>query len=131
MFYKIPPHLPELPVYQKAMDIFLLSQNISNYLRDDLSILNEEGEEDKNIYFSGDIVQQSVSLAPEIIRAELELYSKNKHKHLSTLKKLTNRLQRNCIRLEKTSSNGRDYIPILKKELKSFKKLQRIWALSL
>jgi len=129
MFYKIPPHLPELPVYQKAMDIFLLSQNISNYLRDDLSILNEEGNEDENIYFSGDIVQQSVALAPEIIKAELELYSKDKH--ISTLKKLTKRLHKNCIRLEKSNSNGRDYIPVLRKELKSFKKLQRIWALTL
>lgn len=131
MFSQIPSHLPELPIYQKAIDISHLSHNISIYLRDDLSHLDSDGKENKNIYFSGDIVQQSVSLAPEIIRAELETYSHKKHKHLSTLKTLTNRLYKNCSRLEKSSSNGKDYILVLRKELKSFKKLQRSWALTL
>jgi len=131
MLSPIPSHLPELPVYQKAMAIFALSQNISSYLREDLAHLSVDGKENKNIYFSGDIVQQSVALAPEIIRAELELYADKKHKHLSALKILTNRLYSNCKRLEKSNSNGRDYILVLRKELKSFKKLQHNWALTL
>ncbi|WP_452222574.1 hypothetical protein [Lacinutrix chionoecetis] len=131
MFSQIPSHLPDSPIYRKAMDIFLLSHNISAYLNDDLSALKSDGKEDEHIYFSGDIVQQSVSLAPEIIRAELELYSENKHKHLSKLRTLTNRLYRNCSRLEKCNSNGREYIPVLRKELNKFKKLQRTWALTL
>lgn len=131
MYYNLPPHLPKSPIYQKALDIFALSQNISIYLRDDLSYLKNNGEEDENIYVSGDIVQQSVSLGSEIIKVELEHCKEKKHKQLYSLRRLTNRLYRNCIKLEKCNSNGKDYLPILRKELKIFKKLQNHWALTL
>ena len=67
MLYTTPSHLPNMPIYKKALEIFSLSRKISSYLNYDLSVLTPDGKEDKHIYFSGDIVQQSESLAPEII----------------------------------------------------------------
>ena len=61
MYYNIPSHLSELPIYQKAMEIIILSRSISTYLNQDLAYLRPDGTEDDNIYFSGDIVQQSVN----------------------------------------------------------------------
>ena len=108
-----------------------MSRSISTYLSQDLAYLHDDGTEDANIYFSGDIVQQSVSLAPEIINAELERSSDKKHKHVASVRQLTNRLYKNCKRLETSNSNGKDYIPILRKELKTFRKLQNSWMLTL
>ena len=113
------------------MEIIILSRSISTYLNQDLAYLRPDGTEDDNIYFSGDIVQQSVNLAPEIVSAELERYSDKKHKHVATLERLTNMLYKNCKRLERSNSNGRDYLPILRSELKKFKKLQHTWMLTL
>ena len=126
-----PSNLSELPIYKKAIEIFALSQNISMYLRHDLSSLKSDGSEDANIYFSGDIVQQSVSLAPEIVKAELERFSDKKHKHIASLKQLTNKLYKNSYRLERSNSNGKDFLPILRSELKKFKKMQHHWMLTL
>ena len=126
-----PSNLSELPVYKKAIEILSLSQRISMYLNHDLSGLKADGTEDANIYFSGDIIQQSVSLVPEIINAELERYSERKHKHIASLRRLTNMLYTNSYRLEKSDSNGKDFLPILRSELKKFKKLQRSWLLTL
>ncbi len=131
MSYNLPSHLSDLPVYQKAMDIIALSQRISNYLIQDLSYLNTDGTEDKHIYFTGDIIQQSTNLAPQIISAEREKCSQKKSKHLDRLDRLTSRLYSNCRRLEKSNSNGRDYLPILRGELKKFRKLQRHWVMTL
>ena len=131
MLYNTPPNLSELPIYKKALDIFALSQNISIYLNHDLSDLKSDGTEDTNIYFSGDIVQQSVSLVPEIVNAELERYSDRRHKHIASLKRLTNMLYKNSYRLERSNSDGKDFLPILRSELKKFKKLQRSWLLTL
>lgn len=131
MLYNTPPNLSELPIYKKAVEIFALSQNISMYLNHDLSSLSEDGSEDSNIYFSGDIVQQSISLAPVIANAELERYSDKKHKHIASLQRLTNMLYKNSYRLERSNSNGKDFLPILRSELKKFKKLQRTWLLTL
>lgn len=131
MLANTPSNLSDLPIYKKALEIFALSQNISVYLNHDLSHLKEDGSEDHNIYFSGDIVQQSVSLAPEIINAELERHSERKYKHIASLKRLTNLLYKNSYRLEKSNSNGKDFLPILRYELKKFKRLQRNWMLTL
>jgi hypothetical protein len=131
MLANTPQNLSELPIYKKALEIFALSQNISVYLNHDLSGLSEDGSEDNNIYFSGDIVQQSVSLAPEIVNAELERYSERKHRHIASLRRLTNMLYKNSYRLEHSNSNGKDFLPILRSELRKFKKLQRSWMLTL
>jgi len=131
MLYNTPSNLSELPIYKKAVEIFALSQNISIYMSDDLSGLKEDGSEDTNIYFSGDIVQQSVSLVPEILNVELERFSDKKYKHIASLKRLTNMLYKNSYRLERSNSNGKDFLPILRSELKKFKKLQHSWLLTL
>ncbi|MDO1499927.1 hypothetical protein Q2T40_07270 [Winogradskyella maritima] len=131
MNYAMPLYLSDMPLYRKAMDIIYLSRNISTYLQHDLSYLSEDGQEDPNIYFTGDIIQQSNSLAPEIINAEREKFSDNKYKHVEALERLTYLLNRNCKRLEKSNSNGRDYLPLLRSELKKFRKLQRTWMLTL
>ena len=131
MFYNIPSHLSELPIYKKALDIIVLSRSISTYLNQDLSYLTMDGREDPHIYFSGDIVQQSESLAPEIVNAELERFSDNKHKHVASVERLTNMLYYNCKRLMHCNSDGKDYLPILRSELKKFRQLQKTWILTL
>jgi hypothetical protein len=129
--YSKTPHNHNLPIYNKAVDIFKLSRRISDYLNYDLSRLKLDGKEHQHIYFSGDIVQQSELLGPEIIKAESETFSENKHKHAAKVKRLTSLLYKNCKRLETCDSNGKEYLPILRKELKLFSKLQRSWMLTL
>lgn len=131
LYTSIPSYLPDMPIYKKALEIFSISRKISSYLVYDLAPLRKDGTEDKHVYFSGDIVQQSLSLLPEIIKAESERFTERKHKHLDSIKKLTRALYENCKRLEQSNSNGKDFLPILRKELKMFSKLQRSWMLSL
>jgi len=119
------------PIHKKALEIFTLSKLISNYLVHDLAPLCINGKEDPNIYFSGDIVQQSISLAPEIVNAESKTFSEEKHKHAVSLSHLTNDLYRNCKRLEGSNSNGKEFLQLLRKEINKFKKLQHIWMLTL
>lgn len=127
----MPSNFSGQTLYQKALDIFALSRSISTYLNQDLCGLTFDGSEDNDIYFTGDIIQQSSNLAPEIINAERERFSDKRHKHIESLDQLTYRLYKNCKRLENTKSDGRDYLPILRKELKKFRKLQRHWMLTL
>ncbi|TXD81841.1 hypothetical protein ESY86_16580 [Subsaximicrobium wynnwilliamsii] len=131
MYYNLPSHLSDLPIYRKAMDILMLSRNISTYLSQDLSYLNPDGSEDAHIYFSGDIIQQSESLVPEIEKAQAGRYSEKKDQHLASIERLTQRLHINCNRLERCNSNGSEYLPILRSELRKFRKLQRHWVLTL
>jgi hypothetical protein len=123
--------LPHSPIYKKALEIFTLSRHISTYMVHDLAHLNKNGEENPHIYFTGDIVQQSVSLAPEILKAERQAFSEEKHKYAASVSRLANSLYKNCERLERVNSNGKDFLPILRGELKKFRRLQRTWMLTL
>lgn len=118
-------------IYNKALDIFSLARNISSYIGHDLAHLQKNGTEDPNIYFTGDIVQQSVSLGPQILKAESQPFSEEKHKYAASVMRLSNLLYKNCERLEKANSNGKDFLPLLRKELKRFSKLQHTWRLTL
>ncbi|NNC70773.1 MAG: hypothetical protein HKN90_08145 [Flavobacteriaceae bacterium] len=122
----------DIPIYRKALEIRMLSVSISHYLQDDLCQLKEDGSEDQDIYFSGDIVQQSSALAPEIVNAEKNRHhSKRKYYHIKAIYQLTKVLYKNTKRLEVSNSNGKDYLKLLQRELKIFKSLQRKWLLTL
>lgn len=113
------------------MEIFQLARHISTYITYDLAPLQRNGLEDPNIYFSGDIVQQSISLGPEILKAESQPFQDEKHKYATSVMQLSNRLYNNCKRLQITNSNGKDFLPIMLQELRKFRKLQNTWRLTL
>jgi len=127
----VPKNLRSSPLYTKALEIFTLSRHVSKYLGYDLESLQKNGSEDPHIYFTGDIVQQSNSLAPEIIKAESKTFSEEKQIHTDSLTRLTNLLYKNCERLEFSNSNGKEFLQLLRSELKKFKKLQRSWMMTL
>lgn len=130
MYYN-PVPLSNSPIYKKAVEIFTLSKNISQYLIHDLSKLDKDGREHPDIYFTGDIVQKSVSLFPEIANAESKAFSDEKHKHAASVLFLTKSLYQNCLRLEQSVPNGKEFITLLRNELKRFRKMQRNWLLTL
>ncbi len=119
------------PIHRKALDIFTLSSQISRYILPDLAKLQSNGFEDPNIYFTGDIIQQSNSLVPEIVEAENKSFSEDRQEHLLSISRLTSVIDKNCERLESINSNGKDFLPILRDEIEKFRQLQHVWMLTL
>lgn len=118
-------------LYFKAREIRQLSRRISDYLIPDLSRISENGSDDKYIYFTGDIIRQSDSLVSAIANAENEYFQDSRSKYIISVNQLADRLYKNCEYLERVDSNGRDFLKLLRKELYKFRKLHRIWRLSL
>ncbi len=118
-------------IYSKAQEILHLTRQISNYLIQDLAHLQRNGKEYSEIYFTGDIVQQSISLGPQILKAESQIFQDEKHKYAASVMRLSNLLYKNCKRLERINSNGKDFLPLLRKELIKFRRLQHVWQLTL
>ncbi len=119
------------PLYFKALEILSMSRHMSYLYQDYLSALKSNGQEDPQIYFTGDIIQQSISLCPEILMAEQQTYSEDKIRYAARLRKLTKKLFYTCERLEHSPIEGKEFLPLFKNELKQFKKLQHTWTLML
>lgn len=118
-------------LYFKAQEIMRISQRISDYLTPELAILNENGSENRYVYFTGDIIRQSQSLLFNISKAESELFQEARSHYVTSVSRLTERLFKNCDKLEYANSNGKEFLQILRKELQKFRKLQRVWKLTL
>lgn len=118
-------------LYFKAKEIRQLSRRISDYLVPDLASLSENGSDNKYVYFAGDIIRHSNSLLFNISKAEEEHFQESRMKYVTSVNYLAERLYKNCENLEKVSSNGRDFLIILRHELNKFRKLHKIWKLSL
>ncbi len=122
-------HYP--PLYHKALDILTLSRHMSYLYTEDLVGPEKHGPEHKEIYFTGDIVQQSYSLVPEILRAENQSFAEDKRRYAKRVKLLTKKLFYTCDRLENSPVESKEFLPLFRKELRQFRKLQRTWALML
>ena len=118
-------------LYKKALEILILSKSVSRYMVYDMAPLERNGNENPFIYFTGDIIKHSDSLVPEILKAENQAFQKDRIKHAISLKNLTNKIYRNCERLEGSESNGKDFVRLLRSEIKKFRKLQRNWMMTL
>jgi hypothetical protein len=118
-------------LYPLALEIRKLSEHISFYIREDLNTLDLNGKENDFIYFSGDIVQNSDSLIPEIIQAETVHSTDEKLKHAEAVKKFSSKLYSNCKQLENSNSRGIEFIKLLRFELKKFHKNINNWSLTL
>lgn len=129
--YCHPVPLSNSPIYRKALEILTLSKSISSFLVHDLAVLDKEGKEHPDIYFTGDIVQKSVSLFPEIANAETKTFQEEKHKHAESVLNLTHSMYKNCEKLEKSVPNGKEFIALLRNELKRFRKMQYRWLMTL
>lgn len=118
-------------IYKKSVEIFHLARQISHYIAYDIAPLQRNGKDDPHIYITGDIVQQSVSLGPEILKAENQSFQDEKYKYATSVLHLANRLYRNCKHLQNSNSNGKDFLPIILKELRKFRKQLHTWRLTL
>ena len=118
-------------LYNQAQEILRLSRSISSYLIYDLAQLQSNGSENPYVYFTGDIVRHSDSLAPEILKAESQVFQDDRLKHAASLERLTSRLYSTCERLERAESNGKDFITVLRLELRKFRRLHRKWMMTL
>ena len=116
---------------KKAKEIIKLSISISCNFNCDLSKLTLSGKENPNIYFTGDIVQQSNSLFEEIVEAQNTTVFEKKYFHAKTSKWISYRLMENLKRLERCNSKAKDFLPLIKKELIKFNELYKHWTLTI
>ena len=118
-------------LHQKALEIVRLSQRVSEYLIHDLSSLQSNGSENPYVYFTGDIIRQTDSLALGVHKAENQLFRDDRIQYAQSLKRVTRRIYRSCEALERSDSNGKDFLILLRRELKKFRGLQKNWMMTL
>ena len=114
-------------IYFKAKEIEYLSDSISRSFMYDYEHLDRNGKEHPDIYFLGDLIRDSNFLSLEVLSMHYYSQKEDQIKFALKARLCSSRLFRKCKRLEKNSKSGKDYIYLLKKELKRFNRLQEKW----
>lgn len=123
--------LNHLSIYQKSLDIFNLSRHIANYVSNDKSMLSMYNSCKLSDQFADSIVMNALGLVPKIVEAEIQENPQLKLKHALSVRFFIDHLYQDCLNLERTKINGKDFVRMLRKELLLLKRMHRRYVKSL
>ncbi|QWX82778.1 hypothetical protein H0I23_09895 [Cellulophaga sp. HaHaR_3_176] len=124
-------NLGTLPVYRKALDLCLISREIVSYVTNNKDLLH--------LYKSDrhrDIIADSLLTDAILIPQKIELAERSDSLSIRTstihhINIMTKNILSYCIGLEKDGLKEKEYLNLLREEIKIFKKSYKIWKRSL
>ncbi len=131
MGHSVQHSLNQLSIYQKSLDIFNLSRNIASYVTHDKSMMAMCTSHKLSDQFADSIVMNSLGLVPKIVETEIQENPHLKLKHAISLRYFIDGIYQDCLRLEKTKINGKDFVRMLRRELLLLKRMHRRYVKSL
>lgn len=124
-------NLNQLVIYKKSIDIFKLARRVAAYITDDKDIISMYRSGSKSDNYSDNLVMNAFRLVPKIAETESQENPKQKLKYAKSLRYYIDRLYKNCLQLENTKIQGKDFVKLLRKELKNLRKIHKKYVNSL
>jgi hypothetical protein len=123
--------LNHLSFYQKSLDIFKLSRHIASYVTNDKTILSMYSSVNRHDRYADSLVMNSLGLVPKIAETETQENPVLKLKYAQSLRYFIDCLHEDCLNLERTKINGKDFVRMLRKELILLRRMHRHYVKSL
>ena len=131
MFSSSEQNINQLVIYKKSIDIFKLSRHVASYVTDDQDIFSMYRSGKKSDNYADNLVLNAFRLVPKIVETETEDNPKEKLKYAKSLRYFIDRIYHDCTKLESTIIQGKDFVQLLRKELRSLQKIHRSYVNSL
>ena len=131
MFDSTEYNLKQSLIYQKSIEIFHLSRHIAAYVTNEKDIQSMYLSKKESDRFANSLVMDSLGLVPKIAETEIQQNPIIKLKYAKSLQFFIDSLYANCLKLENTKINGKDFVRMLRKELILFKRMHRRYVKSL
>ncbi|MBU2996897.1 hypothetical protein KO500_10645 [Cellulophaga baltica] len=124
-------NLSTLPVYRKALDLCHISREIAAYVSYNKDLLHLYKSKSHR-----DIIADSILTDAILIPQKIELAERSDSKHIRTstihhINIMTKNILSYCMGLEKDGLKEKEYINLLREEIKIFRKSYKIWKRSL
>ena len=118
-------------MYQKSLDIFKLSRSVAAYITDDKDLISMYRSGTRTDNYADNLVLNAFRLVPKIAETESQKNRSVKLIYARSLRYYIDVIYKNCIQLENTKVQGKDFVKLLRKELKKFQKLHKSYVNSL
>ncbi|WP_298371093.1 hypothetical protein [uncultured Lutibacter sp.] len=118
-------------IYQKSIDIFRLTRNVAAYVTNDKDLYSMYTSSKECDKYANNLVMDSLGLVPKIAETEIQMNPIVKLKYAKSLQFLIDRLYFNCIKLERTKIQGKDFVKMLRKELIQLRRIHKSYVNSI
>ncbi|WP_047420094.1 hypothetical protein [Cellulophaga sp. Hel_I_12] len=124
-------NLTTLPVYRKAMDLCFISREIVSYVTNNKDLLYLYKSNSFRDSIADAILTDAILIPQKIALAERSSCDAIRNTTLLHINIMTKNILSYCRGLEKDGVKEREYISLLRDELKKFRKSYNIWKRSL
>lgn len=118
-------------IYKKSIDIFKLSRSVATYITDDKDVISMHSSNNEIDNHADNLVMNALNLVPKVVEAETQESPSVKLKYAKSLRYFIDRIYLDCLHLEGSRTHGKDFVRMLRKELKSLRKIHRLYVNSL
>ena len=116
-------NINDLSIYRKSLDIFKLSRHVASYVTDDKGIISMYRSGSKSDNYADNLVMNAFRLVPKIVETEIQKNPEVKLKYAKSLRYFIDRLYQDCLKLESLKIQGKDFVKLLRRELKKLRKI--------
>ncbi|MFK5958552.1 MAG: hypothetical protein QM495_06725 [Lutibacter sp.] len=131
MFNSSEQNISQLVIYKKSLDIFKLSRSVASYVTDDKDMILMYRSGNKSDNYADNLVMNAYRLVPKIVEVETQNSKSLKLKLAKSLRFFIERIYQDCMKLESTKIQGKDFVQLLINELKHLRKIHKIYVNSL
>jgi hypothetical protein len=124
-------NINQLVIYQKSLYIFKLARRITSYITNDKDILSMYMSDKKSCRYADNLLMNALGLVPKIVETECQANPSLKLKYAQSLRYFIDGLYQNCLQLESTKIQGKDFVRLLRKELRHLRKIHKHYVKSL
>ncbi len=118
-------------IYKKSLDIFKLSRRIASYITDDKDMISMYRSGCRSDNYADNLVMNAFRLVPKIVEAENQEDYSLKIKYVKSLRYYIDLVYKNCLQLENTRIQGKDFVRMLRNELKILRNIHTKYLNSL
>lgn len=123
--------LGKLVLYQKSLAIFELARRVASYITDDKDMILMYRSGSKTDNYADNLVMNAYRLVPKIAEVETQNSKSLKLKLAKSLRYFIDRIYQDCVTLENAKIQGKDFVQLLRDELKHLRKIHKNYVKSL
>lgn len=124
-------NLGTVPVYKKALELCEISRHIVSYISFNKDLIKLHQSNSLRDIIAGSLLTDTVLIPKKIEQAEYSECYAERVKNASFINIMIQNLNSYCTGLEKDEANDKDYLQLLRQEIRSFRKTFKKWSGSL
>lgn len=124
-------NLKNLPVYRQALELRTMSREIASFVTYNKDLLTLYKSNSLRDHIADSLLTDAILIPQQIARAEGTSSAQIRERCIHFINVMTQNLTSYCLGLEKDGVREREYLDLLRKELKNFRRAFKLWRRNL